>query len=64
MNCNQNEEIIIEVEINMCLTVQNISTISAKHFLGARVEPKLSRFFWEYPNYRSIHGKIHNQGYR
>ena len=29
----------------MCLTVQNISTISAKHFLGARVEPNLLRFF-------------------
>jgi len=48
MNYNQNEEIIIEVEINMCLTVQNISTISAKHFLWARVEPGLLRFFWEY----------------
>ena len=34
MNSRQNEEIIIEVETNMCLTVQNISTISAKHFLG------------------------------
>ena len=44
----KNEEIIVEIEISMCLTVQNISTISAKHFLEARVELNLLRFFWEY----------------
>jgi len=44
MNCKQNEEIIIEVEINMCSTIQNIGTISAKHLLGARVEPGLLSF--------------------
>ncbi|MBC8420908.1 MAG: hypothetical protein H8E10_20195 [Desulfobacterales bacterium] len=27
MNCRQNEEIIVEVGENMCLTVQNISVI-------------------------------------
>jgi len=47
MNCKQNGEIIIEVEIKMCLTVQNISNISAKHFPWARVESGLSSFFWE-----------------
>jgi len=48
MKRKQNGEIIIEVKIKMCLTVQNINTISAKHFLGARVESGLSSFFWEY----------------
>ena len=68
MNCKQNEEIIIEVEINMCLTIQNIGTILAKHLLGARVEPGLLSFFWNTlcyfsNNYRNIHGKIYDQGY-
>jgi hypothetical protein len=68
MNCNENEEIIIEVEINMCLTIQNISTISAEHLLGTRMEAGLLRFFWNalcyFSNiYRNTHGKIYNQSY-
>lgn len=47
MKCRQNGEIVIEVEISICLTVQNIRIISSNHFPWARVGARVIEIFWE-----------------